>query len=110
MSYDPKQGDIVFLDFDPQAGHEQKGRRPALIVSNTQFHGRTNLAIVCPITNTISGFPAHIPLDHRTSTSGEIMCEQVKCLDVLARNAAYRESVPSDIIDEAIDLICSFIE
>jgi mRNA interferase MazF len=82
MAYQPKQGDIVVIDFDPQAGHEQKGRRPCLVVSNNQFHIRTKLAMVCPITNTASGFPMHIPLDNRTKTTGEIMCEQVKCLDI----------------------------
>jgi len=110
VSYNPKQGDIIILNFDPQTGHEQKGRRPGLIVSNDQFHKRTNMAMVCPITNTISNFPAHITLDDRTDTSGEIMCEQVKCLDISARNVSYKESVPDDIIDEAIDLICSFVE
>ena len=110
MSYEPKQGDIIILDFDPQTGHEQKGRRTGLLVSNDQFHKRTNMAMVCPITNTISGFPTHIVLGGGTNTSGEIMCEQVKCLDIVARNASYKESVSDDIIDEAIDLICSFIE
>ena len=110
MSYDPKQGDIVYLNFDPQRGHEQRGMRPALIVSNNQFHRRTNMAMVCPITNTISGFPTHIILDDRTDTNGEIMCEQVKCLDIVARGATYKEPVPDDILEDAIDLICSFVE
>jgi len=110
MAYQPKQGDIIVIDFDPQAGHEQKGRRPCLIVSNHQFHIRTNLAMVCPITNTISNFPTHILLDNRTKTTGEIMCEQAKCLDIIARNASYKESITEDLLDEAVDLICSFVE
>ncbi|MCL1993692.1 MAG: type II toxin-antitoxin system PemK/MazF family toxin [Spirochaetes bacterium] len=110
MSYKPKQGDIIFLDFDPQTGHEQRGRRPALIVSNEQFHTRTNLALVCPITNSISGFPMHIKLDSRTNITGEIMCEQAKCLDIKARNASFSESAPEDILADAIDLICAIVE
>ena len=110
MSYKPKQGDIIILDFDPQAGHEQKGRRPSLVVSNEQFHKRTNLAMVCPITNSKSGFPMHIALDNRTSTTGEIMCEQAKCFDFKVRNAKFIEAVPEDIIDEAIDIICAIVE
>ena len=110
MSYCPKQGDIVVLNFDPQIGHEQKGRRPGLIVSNGPFHKRTNMAMICPVTNTISRFPTHIALDNRTVSTGEIMCEQVKCLDISARNVSYKESVPDDILEEAIDLICSFVE
>ena len=110
MPYEPKQGDIIVLNFDPQTGHEQKGRRPCLIISNEQFHKRTNMAMVCPITNTTSRFPTHIALHGKTNTSGEIMCEQVKCLDVTARNATFKESIPDDILNEAIDLVCSFIE
>ena len=110
MTYVPRQGDIIVLDFDPQMGHEQKGRRPGLVVSNDQFHKRTNMAMVCPITNTISGFPMHIVLDAKMTTTGEIMCEQAKCLDIWARGAIYKESVTKEILDEAIDLICSFVE
>ena len=110
MLYKPKQGDIIFLDFDPQAGHEQKGRRPALVVSNEKFHTLTNLALVCPITNSISGFPMHVKLDGRTNTTGEIMCEQAKCLDIEARNVSFKESVPEEILDEAVDIICAIIE
>ena len=124
MSYKPKQGDIIFLDFNPQTGHgtaakpqcgagsppAQKGRRPAIVVSNEQFHIRTNLALVCPITNTISDFPMHIKLDNRTTTTGEIMCEQAKCLDINARNALFSESAPEDVLDNAIDLICAIVE
>jgi len=110
MPYVPYQGDLIVLDFDPQAGHEQKGRRPGLFVSNDQFHKRTNMTMICPITNKISGFPMHIALDYGTDITGEIMCEQVKCLDIIARNASYVETVPDSIIEEAIDLICSFIE
>ena len=110
MSYIPQQGDIVIIDFDPQRGYEQKGRRPSLVVSNAQFHQRTNMTMVCPITNTITGFPTHIILDERTMTTGEILCEHVKCLDITARNASFKETAPTDLVDEAIDLICSFVE
>ena len=110
MPYNPKQGDIISLDFDPQTGHEQRGRRSALVVSNIQFHKRTNLAFVCPITNSISKFPMHIKLDNRTSITGEIMCEQAKCLDIKARNASFIESVPEDILEKAIDIVCAIVE
>jgi len=72
--------------------------------------GVSALAMVCPITNTASGFPMHILLDNRTKTTGEIMCEQVKCLDIIARNVSYKESITEDLLDETIDLICSFVE
>lgn len=104
------QGDIIIMNFTSQAGHEQRGRRPGLIVSNDEFIKRTRMAMVCPITNTISGFPMHIQLDSRTTTTGEIMCEQVKCADISARNATYVETIPADILDDVIDAICSFFE
>jgi len=61
-AYVPKQGDIIALSFDPQAGHEQKGRRPALVVSRDLFNQKTGLAIVCPITKTEKEFPFHVPI------------------------------------------------
>jgi len=110
MSYVPEQGDIVFLEFDPQTGHEQKGRRLAFVVSNNTFNQFTKMAIVCPITNTDRGFPLHVPLDKRTKTTGVVMCEQVKSLDISARNAIFLEKVPADILEEVIDIFVSFVE
>lgn len=110
MSYIPNQGDIIYLDFDPQAGHEQKGRRSGLVVSNNTYNKFTKMAMVCPITNTNRGIPLHIELDERTKTTGVIMCEQVKALDIIKRNASFVEQVPDDIILEAIDIVIGFVE
>ncbi|MEW6541900.1 MAG: type II toxin-antitoxin system PemK/MazF family toxin [Bacillota bacterium] len=110
MGYIPEQGDILLLEFDPQAGHEQKGRRPAFVVSNNTFNHFTKIAIVCPITNTNRGFPLHVPLDERTKTTGVIMCEQVKSLDISARNASFIEKAPADILDEVVDILIGFVE
>lgn len=106
----PEQGDIITLQFNPQSGHEQKGRRPAIVVSNNTFNRFTNMAMVCPITSTNRAFPLHVQLDNRTTTTGVIMCEQVKALDISARNAAFKEKVPADIIEEVVDIIYGFIE
>jgi mRNA interferase MazF len=105
-----RQGDIVWLDFDPQAGHEQKGRRPALIVSNESFNNFSKLAIVCPITNRDKDHPFHIKLDDRTRTSGVILCDQARTLDINARNFEYIESVAGDILLDVLDIIQGFIE
>lgn len=110
MPYKPQQGDIVILEFSPQTGHEQKGRRPALIISNHLFHHYTNLAMVCPISRTNRGFPLHVPLDKRTKTGGVIMCEQVKSLDIKARHAGFLEKAPPDLVEEILDIILGFIE
>lgn len=82
-----KQGDIIKLNFNPQAGHEQAGYRPALVISNDFFNQKANVTIVCPITNTDNQFPLHVPLDSRTETTGVVLCEHVKALDLKARPA-----------------------
>jgi len=110
MRYIPEQGDIVLIEFDPQAGHEQKGRRPAFVVSNNIFNKFTKMAVVCPITNTDRVFPLHVLLDERTKTTGVIMCEQAKFLDISAGNASFLEKAPKDILEEVVDIIIGFIE
>lgn len=103
--YRPAQGDIVMLNFNPQAGHEQAGRRPALVISNASFHRYTGLAIFCPITNQIKDYPLHVRLDERTRTTGEILCEHVKSLDYQARNISFVEPLPGDLLHEVLDRV-----
>ena len=110
MTFTPAQGDIVVMDFDPQAGVEQSGRRPALVVSNTTYNRHCKMAIVCPITNTDKNHAFHIRLNDKTRTTGVILCDQVRALDIHSRNASYKESVPDEIMDEVTDMICSFVE
>ena len=105
-----KQGDIIKVSFDPDSGHEQAGCRPALVVSNNEFMKRTKLAIVCPITNTNNSFPLHIPLDERTSTTGVILCEHIRTLDLQSRKSRFVESVPNDILRLVTDIIAAEIE
>ena len=105
-----KQGNIVWLDFDPQIGHEQKGRRPALVISNETFNHFSKLAIVCPITNMNKNHPFHIKLDENTKTKGVILCDQARTLDINARNYEFIENIPENIMLEVIDIIYGFIE
>lgn len=100
-----KQGDIVKVNFNPQHGHEQAGYRSALIVSNDIFNAQTQLAIVCPIANTDNDFPLHIRLDERTMTTGVILCEYVRTLDLNARPNRFVEKLPDDILERVIDTI-----
>ncbi len=106
--YYPKQGDIVFLDFSPQSGHEQAGRRPGVIINNDQFFIKTKLAVVCPITNTSNKFPLHIILDNRTKTTGVILTEHMKCLDVISRNIQFVEKLPEDLLDKTLAYVKAF--
>ena len=105
-----EQGDIIAIDFDLQTGYEKKGRRPALVVSNRAYNQFTKAAMVCPITNTNRNIPIHPQLDNRTKTTGVIMCEQIKALDLSKRNAAFLEKAPADIVRDAVDMVYSFIE
>ena len=95
-----KQGNLVKINFNPQAGHEQAGYRPAVVISNNFFNQKTNLVIVCPITNTNNKFPLHIPLDERTKTTGVVLCEHIKALDLNAREHKVVEQIPKDILEK----------
>ena len=105
-----KQGDIIWLDFDPQAGYEQKGRRPVLVISNETFNNFSKMVIVCPITNTDKKHPFHIKLNEKTKTTGVILCDQARTLDIIARKYELVESIPDEILIEVIDIIYGFIE
>lgn len=105
-----KQGDIIKLDFNPQSGHEQAGYRPALVISNDVFHQKTNLVIVCPISNTPNDFPLHVKLDSRTVTTGSVLCQHIKSLDVVSRGYVFVEHLPNDILQEVFDIIYGEIE
>ena len=105
-----KQGDIIKVDFNPQAGHEQAGYRPALVISNDFFNQKANLTIVCPITNTSNRFPLHIPLDSRTVTTRVVLCEHVKALDLKARPYKVVEQLPKDLLDKVVGVVFSEIE
>lgn len=105
------QGDIIKLNFNPQTGHEQGGRRPALVVSNADFSKITKkAAMVCPITRTNKCLPFHISLDDRTQTTGVVLCDQAKIIDIHARNFEIIEKAPSDITMNVVDTIKGFIE
>jgi len=103
--YVPRQGDLVTLDFDPQSGHEQKGRRPAIVVSKDAFNKATGMAMCCPITNTDRKVPFHVATAGRSSLTGFVMCEQVKSLDFRARNMRLIERAPQELLEDVLAII-----
>jgi len=105
-----KQGHLLWLDFYPQIGHRQKGRRPALVISNETFNNFSKLAIVCPITNTNKNHPFHVKLNDKTKTKGVILCDQARTLDINARNYEFIETIPNDILLDVLDIVAGFIE
>ena len=97
-----EQGTIIKINFNPQSGHEQAGYRPAIVISNNIFNEKAKLAIVCPITNTNNKFPLHIELDKRTKTTGVILCEHIRALDLNSRKYEMIEKLPKDILKKVM--------
>jgi len=104
-SYVPQKGDFLALTFDPQSGHEQRGRRPALVVSNTLFNRHTGLAIVCPLSNTDRNFPFHVAVVNDPNVTGFVMVEQVKSIDFRAREAKRIGRASDDVLEEVLSIL-----
>lgn len=102
VSYIPERGDIVWINFNPQKGHEQAGRRPAIIISPANYNNLVGLAIMCPITNQVKGYPFEVLLSDRMQTLGVVLADQVKSLDWKARQAQFIEKASSDITEQVI--------
>ena len=105
-----KQGQIIRINFSPQSGHEQRGTRPALVVSNDFFNEKTNMIIVCPITNTNNKFPLHVPLDERTVTTGVVLCEHIRSMDIQARGYTVIEELPADLLEKVLEIVQAQLE
>src|ERR1700752_2460996 len=103
--YVPKQGDFVVVSSDPQSGHEQKGRRPALVVSNTLFNRHTGMAMLCPITNTFRSFPFHVAVPPALKLTGYIMVEQIKGWDYPSRKAKFVEKAPQAVVNDVLSIL-----
>ena len=101
-TYVPERGDAVWLDFNPQTGHEQAGRRPALVLSPTAYNRRVRLAIFCPITSQVKGYPFEVTIPEGERVSGVVLSDQVKSLDWRQRNAALIAKLPDEVVREVI--------
>jgi mRNA interferase MazF len=103
--YIPAKGDLITVTFDPQSGHEQRGRRPALVISNDLFNQRTGFSIVCPITNTKRNLPFHVALPAECEVTGFVMVEQVKAIDFRARRTTLVDKAPVAVLNEVLSLL-----
>src|SRR3982751_1548626 len=99
-AYIPERGDAVWLTLDPQAGHEQAGRRPALVLSPSGYNGRVGLALFCPITSQVKGYPFEVPLPAGLPVVGVVGADQVKSLDWRARNATLIGTISEEVVAE----------
>ena len=104
-----KQGDIIYINFSPTKGREQSGERPALVVSNTKYNQASGFVLACPITNTIKSLKIRVPLNEQTQTQGDILCEQVRIVDLQERPYRVVESVPIEILQKVYSIINAII-
>lgn len=103
--YVPRKGELIALTFDPQSGHEQRGRRPALVVSNDLFNKHTGLCIACPITNTRRDYPFHVAVPTSEGVTGFVMVEQVKSIDFRSRKARRLGKAPTPVLEEVLSIL-----
>lgn len=103
--YCPRRGDLVWLSFSPQAGHEQAGHRPALVLSPDSYNRKVGLALFCPVTSQIKDYPFEvaIPQGLKLKSGGAILADQVRSLDWKARKAKYICSLPNDTLTEVME-------
>lgn len=101
-NYIPERGDIIWLDFSPQLGREQRGRRPAIVLSHKIYNEKTDLSIICPVTTKIKGYPFEIHLPQNSKTQGVIISDQIKSLDWKYRNAEFIEKLTPEIIEAVL--------
>jgi len=99
----PDRGDIVWLTFTPQAGHEQAGHRPALVLSPKLYNGRSGLALFCPITSRPKGYPFEVVLPASSKVTGVVLADQIKSLDWRARRARFAGTAPPTVVGEVLN-------
>lgn len=108
-AYVPERGDVVWITVNPQAGHEQAGRRPAVVLSPAAYNGKVGLALLCPVTNQVKGYPFEVVLPEGLAVSGAILADQVKSLDWRVREAELACSLPvatvRDVLQKAVVLL-----
>lgn len=108
--YIPKQGDIIYMDFNPTKGHEQKGKRPAIVISNNSFNDFTKMVIVCPITSNVKDFPTHYLLEDTIKVYGSVLCEHIRSIDYEARKLEFVEKASDNDLISIISLMNACIE
>jgi mRNA interferase MazF len=107
--YIPDQGDIVWLQFNPQAGHEEAGRRPALVISPKEYNRKVGLALFCPVTSQVKGYPFEVLLPAGLAASGAVLSDQVKSLDWRVRKGKRLCTAPEGVVEEVLGKILTLI-
>lgn len=100
QGYVPDAGHVVWLEFSPQAGHEQAGRRPGLVLSPRIYNEKSSVALFCPITSKVKGYPFEVLLPPSMRVTGVVLSDQVRSLDWRARQARFEEQAPAQVVRE----------
>ena len=108
--YVPERGDIVWLQFDPQAGHEQAGRRPAFVLSPRAYNRRVGLALFCPVTSKAKGYPFEVPLPQGSVVTGVVLSDQLKSLDWKVRKAERIFRAPEAVVEEITARLLALVD
>ena len=109
-AYVPSRGDLIWLQFNPQAGHEQAGHRPALVISPSSYNRRVGLAVCCPITSQVKGYPFEVLLPEGLGVEGAILSDQIKNLDWRVRKASRIGIVPADVLQETVGKLLALLD
>jgi mRNA interferase MazF len=110
MAYVPERGDVVWINFNPQAGHEQAGKRPAFVLSPAAYNRKVGLGLFCPVTNKIKGYPFEVNLPEGLAVIGTILSDQIKSLDWRARNAEFICKMPEEVTDQVLLKAATLLE
>ena len=108
--YAPSRGEIVWLQFEPQAGHEHSGRRPAVIISPREYNQKVGLCLCCPVTSKAKGYPFEVELPPGMKVEGVVLCDQLKSLDWKARNARIIGTLPGRSLKEILARILALVQ
>jgi mRNA interferase MazF len=106
----PERGDLVWLTFDPQAGHEQAGRRPAVVLSSASYNGPVGLALICPVTRQVKGYAWEVPLPEGLLVAGVVLADQVRNLDWRARRAEFIAGLPETLVRQVLGRLQRLLE
>ena len=109
-AYCPKRGDVVWISFNPQAGHEQAGHRPALVLSPQSYNRKVGLVILCPLTNQIKGYPFEVRIPEGLKASGAVLSDQVKSMDWRARRASLLCRAPEGTVREVLNKVGTLLD
>ncbi|HPL66435.1 MAG: mRNA interferase MazF [Deltaproteobacteria bacterium ADurb.Bin151] len=108
--YVPERGDLIWLSFDPQSGHEQSGHRPAIVISSREYNEKVGLALCCPVTSKIKDYPFEVRITIKNKIDGVILADQIKKIDWKKRQATYIASALKETLNETVEKLSLLIK